>query len=194
MKYKPTGEEEWVVRYKGEGTDIAVDKTGKVYVTGESDGDYSTMKYDAAGTMQWIEFYNGPGSSYDRAASMTIDTIGNIYITGASVGLAGFDDYATVKYNSIGSEEWIVRYNGPANLNDRPVAIAVDRLGNVYVTGSSDSIYVSSFFYSHEITDYATIKYNSSGKEEWVARVTMEQEMALISLKPLLLIYQVTFM
>jgi hypothetical protein len=77
--------------------------------------------------------------------------MGNIYVTGGSAGI-GLDDYATVKYNSSGSELWAIRYNGPGNANDYTNGIAVDNIGNVFVTGKSYGMG----------TDYdaATIKYS----------------------------------
>jgi len=58
-------------------------------------------------------------------------------------------------------QQWVARYNGPANDADSPTALAVDGAGNVYVTGWS---YNANF-----LTDYVTIKYNSSGAVVWVA-------------------------
>jgi len=84
-----------------------------------------------------------------------------VYVTGQSAGSGTSDDYATIKYNASGVQEWVARYNGPGNRDDRAYAIAVDDAGNVYVTGQSGlGIWA----------DYATIKYNASGVEQWVAR------------------------
>lgn len=57
--------------------------------------------------------------------------------------------------------EWTARYDGLANWIDKAGDIAVDNQGNVYVTGES-----SSPFTGYNI---ATIKYNQTGNEEWVA-------------------------
>jgi hypothetical protein len=57
---------------------------------------------------------------------------------------------------------WVRRYNGPGNLEDYAVAIAVDGSGNAYVTGYSKG----------NATDYgyATIKYYPDGDTGWVRR------------------------
>jgi len=48
---------------------------------------------------------------------------------------------------------WTNRYDGPANGSDYANAIAVDRSGNVFVTGPSSGIV--------GYTDYATVKYRA---------------------------------
>ena len=163
--------QEWVARYDGPGnsTDlansIAVDGSGNVYVTGYctasgTDYDYATIKYNSSGVMQWEKRYNGPGNLNDYASSIAIDVSGNVYVTGQSEGTGSNFDYATIKYNSSGVQQWVQRYNGPGNYADAARSIAVDGLGNVYVTGSGTG--------SGTGVDYATIKYNSSGDSVWV--------------------------
>jgi uncharacterized delta-60 repeat protein len=167
IKYNSAGQEQWVARYDhSSGIDdaaaIIVDASGNVYVTGDSGSDYATIKYNSAGQEQWVARYNGPGNDADGATAIAIDDSGNVYVTGFSVGSGTDYDYATIKYNSAGQEQWVARYNGPGNDWDLAGSIAVDALGNVYVTGESIGARTN--------YDYATIKYNASGQEEWVAR------------------------
>ena len=177
VKYNSEGQEQWVARYDGpensydKATAIAVDGSGNVYVTGYSKGsdtyyDYATVKYNSSGEEQWVARYNGPGNYYDYAHAIAIDGSGNVYVTGESRGSGTFDDYATVKYNSSGQEQWVARYNGPGNSGDGANAIAVDGSGNIYVTGSSYNLDLD----IKDDWDYATVKYNSEGQEQWVAR------------------------
>jgi len=174
VKYDSSGVEQWVERYNGPGNNIdaanaiALDSTGNVYVTGRSDGsgfnnyDYATVKYDSSGVEQWVARYNGPGNDWDGAHAIALDNSGNIYVTGYSAGSGTYEDYATVKYDSSGVEQWVARYNGPGNSWDRANAIVVDNAGHVYVTGQSEG--------SGTGWDYATVKYDSAGVEQWVAR------------------------
>jgi len=167
IKYNSQGVQQWVARYNGPGNNgpdranaIAVDSQGNVYVTGQSDNnpnidtfdyDYVTIKYNSAGVEQWVQRYNGPGNDNDWAYSLAVDGQENVYVTGESYGSDTSFDYATIKYNSAGVEQWVQRYNGPGHSTDYPYAIAVDGSANVYVTGWS--------YGSGTGEDYATIKY-----------------------------------
>ncbi len=163
IKYSTTGVQQWVQRYDGpvNGSDgarsIALDISGNVYVTGWSRGggtawDYTTIKYNSAGIEQWVARYNGPVNGNNVAMSIAVDGSGNVYVTGSSEGSGTYDDYATIKYNSSGIEQWVARYNGPVNGPDYASSIAIDASGNVYVTGIS--------YGSVTYSDYATIKYS----------------------------------
>jgi len=90
----------------------------------------------------------GPGYGDGRARQCVCD--------GLSLGSGTGFDYATIKYNSSGTQQWVDRYNGPGNGNDEivsPGAIAIDGSGNAYVTGESTNL--------NGDYDYATIKYYS---------------------------------
>src|ERR1700730_2186293 len=90
-------------------------------------------------SQQWASRYNGPGNNLDVAYSTAVDASGNVYVTGSSMGSGTGNDYATVKYNSTGVQQWVQRYNGSGNSEDVPYSIVVDGTGNVYVTGYSRS-------------------------------------------------------
>ncbi|MFI5144491.1 MAG: SBBP repeat-containing protein [Ignavibacteria bacterium] len=166
--------QDWVARYNGTGNrndvaqSVAADNSGNVYVTGWSTNnlqytEYTTIKYNSSGVQQWLQKYHGSfADSSDFAYALAIDGAGNVYVTGKSFGLGTYYDFATVKYNSSGVQQWVARYNGPGNRNDAATRICVDGLENVYVTGYS--------FGAGSDNDYTTIKYNSSGAQQWVQR------------------------
>jgi hypothetical protein len=174
IKYNSVGDTLWVRRFHGpgdswdDGRAVVLDPMGNVYVTGwthseEQAFNYVTIKYSASGVQQWLAYYDGGGD--DRAMDIGIDALGNVYITGTSSGPGTADDYATVKYNNLGEEQWVARYNGPGNTQDRVAALAIDAQGSLYVTGSSGEG-------SENRSDYVTLKYNPSGVQQWVGRYT----------------------
>ncbi|MBK7253183.1 MAG: SBBP repeat-containing protein [Ignavibacteria bacterium] len=163
IKYDASGVELWVARYHGPGggqdfgRSVKVDVSGNVYVTGGSPGtssfiDYTTIKYNSFGVQLWVSRYNGPQNGYDESYSLVLDDSGNVYVTGESYGGTTNEDYATVKYNSSGDQQWSVRYNGTGNLNDIASSISVDPSGYVSVTGRSDGTGTNA--------DYATVHYS----------------------------------
>src|SRR5439155_328725 len=149
-------------------TAMAIDSSGNVYVTGQSwsaktsEYDYATVKYNADGEEQWVARYDRPANDYDYPTGIAVDNSGNVYVTGESTGIAKDWDCTTIKYNSGGQQEWVSRYNGPANDNDWGTGIALDKSDNVYVTGGSVA--------AGTFSEYITIKYNSAGQQQWVAQ------------------------
>jgi hypothetical protein len=136
---------------------VKVDAAGNVYVTGLSWGsgswqDYATVKYNSSGVQQWEARYNGPANNWDWAYQMVLDNAANVYVTGFSVGSGTDRDYATVKYNSSGVQQWVIRYNGTVNFTDEAKAVGIDTARNIYVTGFSYGLGVN--------YDYVTIKYS----------------------------------
>ena len=171
IKYNSIGDTLWVRRCNpftnsdDFPTSIHLDDSNNVYVTGISwGGKFVTVKYDSEGVLKWTSVYNGPEFSQNGEITVMsdIDQYHNIYITGRSLGTGTNFDYATIKYNSAGVQQWAARYNGTGNYLDFPYGIKADGSGNVYVTGRSDG--------SGTGLDFATIKYNSSGEQQWVKR------------------------
>jgi hypothetical protein len=111
----------------------------------------------------WVRLFSGPANQ-NQGRALALDGQGNAYVTGRSFDPATGNDLATVKYDAIGNPQWAVRYNGPANGDELTSnkGIAVDRAGNIYVTGSSLG--------SGTSFDYVTIKYDSNGNQLWIAR------------------------
>jgi hypothetical protein len=174
IKYYPNGDTAWVRRYIGtpgissDGAfGIVLDGSKNICVTGwgyDSSGnyDYLTIKYDPNGNELWTSRYKGPGNSNEWGRAISVDGSDNFYVTGLIYGAVGSDDYCTIKYYPNGDTAWLRRYNGPGNNIDRPEAIAVDGSNNAYVTGRSVG--------DGTMSDYATIKYYSTGDTAWVRR------------------------
>jgi hypothetical protein len=163
IAYNPSGNQLWEARTEFTGRsfdyvrDIAVDNTGKVYVTGGAGGgqyqeyDYLTVAYDSFGNQLWMARYNGPINHFDYAEAIAVDQKGNVYVTGDSKSGLNNYDYLTIAYDSDGNEIWVARYDGPDSEGDHARDIAVDSYGNVYVTGNIHDL--------GTYPDYATIKY-----------------------------------
>ena len=122
VKYDTEGNKIWTRTYHNASDSawaIAIDASGDVYVTGRSssDGtpnntntDYATIKYDSAGSVLWVSRFNGPQNTVDQADQafdIAVDSLGNAYVTGMSLGIGSLGDYATVKYDSSGNEVWV---------------------------------------------------------------------------------------
>jgi hypothetical protein len=173
IKYNSVVTQKWAVQYNGpaskydEARALALDVSGNVYVTGysqtavASNYDYSTVKYDSLGSLKWAKNYNGTGDGYDRANAIKVDALSNAYVTGKSIGTGtSIEDVVTIKYDKSGNLKWTARYNSPSNDYDEGKAIAVDAARNVYVSGYT--------FTTGSSNDYVTLKYDSTGVQQWV--------------------------
>ncbi|MBI3189375.1 MAG: SBBP repeat-containing protein, partial [Ignavibacteriales bacterium] len=175
IQYSPFGDSVWVGRYTNTFSyprnDVAsamtIDGSGNVYVTGTSGWNkkFVTIKYNAIGETLWVRNYSYeyyPGNSDNNSTGIAVDNEGNVFVTGYSYrGWSfGYHDYLTIKYNSSGDTLWTRTYNGTGNSEDFPVAVAIDALGNLYVTGYSYQAYPY-------LTDIVTVKYNPMGDTLW---------------------------
>jgi hypothetical protein len=172
VQLDPNGNEVWRATYDGIkhapdlGMAIATDTSANVFVAGSAQNttmDIVTMKYYWDGRRAWARTYDGGGD--DKPTGMALGPDGSVYVMGISWDGISRHDYLTVKYSSGGTQEWVAAYNGPNNGPDDALALAVDGSGNAYVTGSSRTGYAPG-----NVSYVATVKYDSAGTEQWVAR------------------------
>jgi Beta-propeller repeat len=165
VKYNNLGVAQWVQKAGGTSfttaQKIAVDASGNVYVTGYFAGtatfgalspivsvggvvyDIFIAKYNSSGTAQWVQKAGGTGADY--GSGIALDASNNVFITGFFNGTATFgalppivsaggQDIFVAKYNSSGTAQWVKQAGGLGT--DQGYSIALDALGDVYVSGS----------------------------------------------------------
>jgi hypothetical protein len=173
FKLDANGVLQWSATYDGTagGYDvalaIALDASGNVYITGQSEGqirtrglpsttintgdDYMTIKYDPMGHILWSNRYYSAQANYsDVASSLVLDASGNAYVTGGANNVG-----TTVAYSSAGSQLWVTK--GASQNN---TAIAKDASGNIIVAGYNTAGQGS-------LQTYYIVKYTSAGAISW---------------------------
>jgi hypothetical protein len=181
IKYNSSGIQQWTMTYNGPGNGddgpqgIALDDSLNVYIAGYSVGigtgqDGVVIKYNSNGIQKWVTRFNGPNNLDDDLVSPVIDNSGNLYVTGLTVtsnSNGGYADVITIKYNTYtGDSIWTREFHETSTMGhyfDGCGKVALDKLGNIIVTGQSEYIVAGSIYY----TDYLTLKYNASGNLQW---------------------------
>ena len=143
--------------YDDSGNAVAVDSSGNVYVAGESSSTWGSpilsgdgafvVKLNSSGMRQWNTFMGS--SVYSVANAIALDSSGDIYFAGESVGTWGSPFSSAVgllnifaaKLNNSGVRQWNTFMGSPEH--DYGRAIAVDGSGNVYIAGDSDATWGS---------------------------------------------------
>jgi uncharacterized protein (TIGR03437 family) len=151
-----------------EGNGIAVDAAGSVYVTGYTGStdfplqaplrgsdvnsvDAFVTKINPAGSALVYSTYLG-GAATDYGTAIAVDSTGSAYVTGivtsddfpvvnpidGKLASHAVDDIFVSKFNPGGSALVYSTYLGGGSADD-PYAIAVDKSGNAYITGRTNS-------------------------------------------------------
>lgn len=160
-KYNSSGTIQWQrslgLSAEDFGQGVACDSSGNVYVCGattsqgQSAYNYLIVKYNSSGTLQWQRAFGS--SSDDISNGIAVDSSGNVYVTGYSVGVtSGTPNMVLVKYDGSGNVVWQKAIGGSNTVYGRKVA--TDSSGNIYVC--ADGANVGRLF-----------KYNSSGSLQW---------------------------
>ncbi len=119
--------------------------------------DIRLIKYASSGDTIWtLRFDQGWYIYFFRPRDITVDTANNIFVTGESKrDLYWSYNFQTYKFSPEGDSLWIVDYQFGLNDPDEfGYGVAVDLMGNIYVTGYYDN---------GNNYDYLTLKYNESG-------------------------------
>lgn len=166
----------WEVFWGDSGFDVAggitsdvcatsLDTVGNVYVAGTKQpgpfGGYDAFvaSYDRFGVFRWQAFW-GSSWGYDASGAVALDVHGNVYIAGVtSPGPFGAYDVFVASFNSSGGFRWEIFW-GTAGY-DWASAMAVDSLGNIYVTGRTSQVYYPGPW------DAFLVSFNSSGGFRW---------------------------
>ena len=131
---------------------VTVDSSGNVFVAGHTYGnidaninmgsnDIVLAKYSPDGTRLWTRQLGT--SSSDSASDVTVDSTGNIYVTGSTFGgldgniNAGLYDFFTVKYSTDGTKLW-TKQSGTST-SDYASGVAVDPDNNLIIAGYTKS-------------------------------------------------------
>ncbi len=191
----------WATYFGGgnidEGTGVAVDGLGNVYMSGytgstsgiATSGAYLTSnlgdvaflsKFSSSGALIWATYFGGGD---EVSQGLATDNSGDVYMTGytySTSGIATTGAYQTsyggaidvflVKFNSSGSRLWGTYFGGSGL--DQGNGIATDSSGNVYITGETSSTagVASSGAYQTSYggsADAFLAKFNSSGIRQW---------------------------
>ncbi len=142
---------------------MAVDADGNIYLASNASSawtengaeplhpytganDIAIIKLNSAGAYQWHTFYGGAGR--DKAHALTVDTDGNLYVTGFSESswngvsdtaplhaYGGGTDLFVLKLNSAGDYQWHTFYGGTGY--ETPSKIVLSGSDDLVVVGSS---------------------------------------------------------
>lgn len=173
-----------------EATSIATDDLGNSYVAGyyniyaydlphASGPDIFFVKYNPSGNIIWTRALSSTGT--DRVFSIATDKLGHFYIFGCFSGpqiticsdiltnlTVNKFDLFVAKYDTAGNCIW-TRHAGGTD-EDTPTGMAVDSLGNCFVTGYFESPTIS--FGTKTLTNTGVVdlfiaKYAPDGTELW---------------------------
>ena len=178
MKYNSSGIKQWIIQLgtssEEKAGSVFVDLTGNVYMSGytyggldgntnSGDMDIILVKYNSSGTKQWTSQHGT--SSFDIGKDVSVDSSGNIYVTGHTVGgldgnlQNGNGDLFLMKFNSSGTKQWTSQL-GTSSIH-AVSGMSIDSSGNVFISGYTEGGLDGNTNSGNK--DIFLVKYNSDG-------------------------------
>ncbi|MBL7699655.1 MAG: SBBP repeat-containing protein [Chitinophagaceae bacterium] len=177
FKYNKNGNKSWGAFYNGsaggqdELSDIAVDGSGNVYVTGETEQrdtqvplikhrKTTIIKYTGQGYFVWQKHHWYSGALTSQRQILKMDLSGNLYLS-ATYSFNNYSEFtiSLLKYNSSGTMLWSRSIPG---IKPYGHSMAVDASGNSYlatvITAGIRNV------------NFSIYKYNSDGQQLWNSR------------------------
>ncbi len=168
----------WGGVHEDAASNMALDSSGNVYLVGSTNANFTygclsgtcsdilLLKYGPTGNLLLHKTWGGADD--DFGAGIALDPLGNIYVAGttASYGTGGdcgggvtCSDIVLLKLDYTGNVIWQKTW-GAVNQTDSAFALSIDKAGNLYITGITDSSGAG-------LSDAVIIKFDSSGNPQW---------------------------
>lgn len=145
----------------------AVGPNGSVYAAGDSyasnPGPLVVSRVGPDGTQVWMKSTMGPGGAGVAPWAVATDKDRNLYVAGGCNVNQG-DVYIAKLRASDGTIAWSSHWNGAAAGDDIARSVAVDKNGNVYVAGYSET--------ANGMNDAIVQKYDPTGHRKWTYTLT----------------------
>lgn len=178
---------------------LVCDNNNRIYISGttSSSGSMSTpgshqpvyggatdnylARFDSSGVLMWSTYYGSNAS--ESGGICTVDEDGHVYLAGYTAGNnniasgghqntngGGINDAYLVKFDTMGTRIWATYYGGSEH--DEANGIACDLLGNVYLSGNTNSPNDIATAGSHQPTigglyDNFLVKFDAGGNRQW---------------------------
>ena len=133
----------WEQHFDGYGNDdkgsgLKMDSLGNIYAVGSVSNptqgkNYSILKYDSTGVLQWSREFNGLANLDDEAVQLVVRE-DRIFVTGAARNDTN-SEIVTMGYTADGDIFSVKTFDSPFGLGDKPTAMGIDLDNNLIIVG-----------------------------------------------------------